>query len=106
MKRLTCNISGRVQMVMYRSFVLGNAKRLGLKGIVQNMEDGSVKVVAEGDKESLDHLLQLLNKGPRLARVESVKETWSEATGKFSEFKIVYDGRFDKVRSKVHNLLD
>lgn len=77
-------------MVMFRDFAKRNARRLGLIGAVQNMLDGSVRVVAEGEKDKLERLLVVLNKGPWLARVDNVKVVWEEASGKFSKFDIVH----------------
>ena len=41
-------VSGRVQGVGYRYFVLRQAERLGVTGFARNRPDGSVEVVAEG----------------------------------------------------------
>ena len=89
-KRLECNITGRVQMVMFRDFTRRNAKRLGIFGTVQNKTDGSVSVVAEGEKEKLQKLLSLLHKGSFLSRVDNISERWREYRGEFSDFKIIY----------------
>ena len=84
-------------MVMFRSFVLKNAKKLGLTGMVQNMDDGSVKVIAEGKEEQLNELLKDLKTGPPLSKVESVKETWCEASNEFHDFKILYKNFWDRI---------
>lgn len=77
-------------MVMFRDFTCRKARKLGLVGTVQNMRDGSVYVVAEGEKEKLKGFYSILWKGPLLARVENVECKWSEASGAFEKFKIVY----------------
>ena len=46
-------VSGRVQGVGYRYFVLREAERLGLAGFARNLPDGRVEVVAEGAEEVL-----------------------------------------------------
>jgi len=89
-KRLTANITGKVQMVMYRDFVQRKASGLGLSGSVRNKDDGSVVVVAEGEEEDLEELIERLHKGPFLARVRDVKLSWSDATSEFKGFKIEY----------------
>jgi len=91
-KRLECKISGRVQMVMFRDFVARNAKKLGLTGVVKNMKDGSVFVLAEGDESKLKELLEKLQEGPILARVDAVEEKWLPAKGEFKNFKIDFYG--------------
>ncbi len=81
-------VSGRVQMVGFRAFVSRNASALDLTGYVRNLDDGSVEVVAEGEKEKLDKLISFLWRGPRSAMVEDVKVEWSEKTGKYSWFAV------------------
>ncbi len=77
-------------MVMFRDFTCRNARKLGLVGTVQNTSDGIVYMVAEGEEDKLQKLLELLNKGSVLSRVDSVKVSWLEPKGGFSEFNIVY----------------
>ncbi|MDE1851131.1 MAG: acylphosphatase [Candidatus Micrarchaeota archaeon] len=46
-------VHGFVQGVGYRHFVRRVAEKNGIRGMVRNMDDGSVQVLAEGDGESL-----------------------------------------------------
>ena len=89
-KRVECQVTGRVQMVMYRDFVARNARSLRLTGTVKNMDDSSVDVVAEGEETELLTLIAKLKKGTILARVEEVHVVWEGYTGEFSNFRIVY----------------
>ncbi len=89
-KRLECQVFGRVQFVMFRDFVCRKGRKLGLTGTVKNNPDGSVSVVAEGDEAKLRELLSLIHRGPILARVDSVTETWFEPLGEFKSFAILY----------------
>lgn len=89
-KRLECQVFGRVQMVMFRDFVTRNARSRGIVGSVKNNNDGSVSVIAEGDAEALNTFLKLLGRGPILARVDMVKEKWSEPLGGYKNFDILY----------------
>ena len=66
---------GLVQGVGYRWFVWREAERLGLRGVVRNLPDGSVEVIAEGVTESLDRLERVLSQGPSVARVERVEKS-------------------------------
>lgn len=88
--RLECNVSGRVQMVMFRDFVTREARSLGIKGTVKNNPDGTVSIVAEGDQVVLHAFLELVGRGPILARVDSVKGEWSEPLGGYKNFDILY----------------
>lgn len=87
MKRISCHITGQVQGVFFRHFTRINAQNLGLTGTVQNMADGSVFVIAEGEEKTLERFTDLLKKGPPRSRVEEVKTEWSEATGEFSSYE-------------------
>ncbi len=81
MKRLEAWVRGRVQGVGYRAFVERVALELGLAGYAKNLPDGRVEVVAEGEEEALNLLLEKLKAGPRLARVEGVEARFTEAQG-------------------------
>jgi acylphosphatase len=70
---LHVRVTGVVQGVGFRWFVREKARRLGLAGWVRNLSDGSVEVVASGDKGQLDLLVSELRKGPAGAVVESVE---------------------------------
>lgn len=83
-------VSGRVQLVMFRDFVERKASGLGLVGVVQNLSDGTVEVLAQGGKEKLEALIALLHKGPVLARVDAVAVEWVEPKGDFKGFSIQY----------------
>lgn len=72
MSRLHVRVSGVVQGVGFRWFVRERARRLGLAGWVRNLPDGSVEVVAEGDRGQLELLMGELRKGPQGARVDAV----------------------------------
>jgi len=89
-KRLHAYISGIVQGVGFRYFVLWRARNYGLVGYVRNLPDGRVEVVAEGDEGSLKMLLEDLKKGPPAAYVENVEYTWEPPSGSYLDFKITY----------------
>ncbi len=67
-------ISGRVQGVGFRWFVLKRAEELGLKGWASNRTDGRVEVVASGDKEAMADLDGSLRTGPMFGRVVNVEK--------------------------------
>ena len=95
-QQITCTVSGRVQMVMYRDFAQRKARSLGLVGVVKNQEDGTVRVVAEGDTENLKKFISLLRQGPLFAKVEDVQAVWTDAQAQFSDFRIVYRSFLDR----------
>jgi acylphosphatase len=55
---------------------------------VRNLRDGSVEVVAEGEREKLEQLLAQLRKGPTGAHVTGVDVFWENPTGEFTNFGI------------------
>lgn len=81
-------ISGRVQGVGYRYFVVRVAARYQVTGYVRNMETGQVEVVAEGCREALENLKKELAVGPYHAQVEQLEETNIEFTGRYQGFRI------------------
>jgi acylphosphatase len=69
------HITGEVQGVGFRRFVLYHANRLGITGVVANLEDGSVECVAQGATSALIDLEMLLRQGPQHSRVDAVSCT-------------------------------
>ena len=86
--RLHAMISGRVQGVNFRYFVMEQAALLELNGWVRNRWDGSVEVTVEGERETLEKLLQALHVGPSMAKVDEVDFEWLAYTGEFADFRV------------------
>lgn len=87
-QRLDARVTGRVHGVGFRYFVMREAMALGLRGWVANEADGSVHCVAEGSRERLEALLDLLREGPPASIVDAVSEAWMPATGTFGSFAV------------------
>ena len=88
--RVHLEIRGRVQGVFYRAETVDHGVALDLRGWVRNRRDGSVEVVAEGEKEKLEQLIAWCRQGPPQARVSEVEVEWLPATGEFHEFGMAY----------------
>jgi len=86
--RVHIYVSGRVQGVFYRSNTRRRALELGLTGWVRNLPDGRVEIVAEGEREKLERLIEWCGRGPPLARVEGLEIAWERPTGEFNYFTI------------------
>lgn len=86
--RLDATVTGVVQGVGYRWFVVDVASGLGLRGWVANQADGSVRCVAEGPRADLETLLLELARGPLGARVDQVIPGWGRASGEPARFEI------------------
>jgi len=81
-------ITGLVQGVFFRREISYLARQLGVTGWTRNLSDGSVEVVAEGEKEAIDRLIQFCRVGPAGARVRSVRVEWQDFKGEFRGFRI------------------
>lgn len=81
-------MTGHVQGVGFRYFVLREAMDVGLEGWVANTPAGAVKVVAEGPRPHLDALLERLREGPPAALVDHVSEAFMPATGTLGPFTV------------------
>ncbi len=75
-KRLV--ITGRVQGVGYRVWMVGEAVRLGVSGWVRNGSDGSVEALVYGDPAAVEELLRACRLGPAGASVDSITEELAE----------------------------
>jgi len=81
-------IYGEVQRVGYRRVVEKAAKRLKITGYVQNLKDGTVRVVAEGPTEQLKQFIESINVKEPPVFVEKMEEKSRRPTGKFRTFSI------------------
>jgi acylphosphatase len=71
-------VSGRVQGVGYRDWLVERAGALGVHGWVRNRPDGSVEALLSGDTAAVEELARLCRRGPRLAHVSSIEEDLAE----------------------------
>ena len=88
MHHVRAEVRGRVQGVGFRWFAVRRAEEHAVRGHVRNLADGSVEVVAEGDRAALEAFLDDLRAGPRGARVDQVELNWSEGPGRHRGFGI------------------
>ena len=88
MDRLSASVYGRVQGVSFRYYTRREAANLSVNGWVRNERDGSVLVVAEGERTKLEELVNYLHKGPPAAIVERVDVDWSSGPARYSEFGV------------------
>jgi len=91
MPTIHIRVFGDVQGVFFRSGTQSEAQKLGLKGWVRNVDDGSVEIMAEGGKPQLAMLLEWCSSGPAGAAVSAVKHEWLEGAGTFHDFRIRHD---------------
>jgi len=51
-KKIKAIVSGNIQNVGYRAKVIAFARAFELAGFVQNLDDGRVKIIAEGEEDT------------------------------------------------------
>ena len=89
MERHEVYYSGHVQGVGFRYTVQAIASRLDVVGFVQNLPDGRVYLVAEGEADELASLVEGIEQ--RMANYVNATETErSPPTGEFVGFRIRY----------------
>ena len=76
LRRVHLIVRGLVQGVFFRASTVKQASALGVSGVVRNLADGSVEVVAEGGEAALRELVAWCRHGPPGARVSSLEEAW------------------------------
>ncbi|NIO08014.1 MAG: acylphosphatase [Deltaproteobacteria bacterium] len=86
--RAHLTIEGLVQGVFFRAATLETATRLGVKGWVRNCLDGTVEVIAEGEKQTIDELVEWCHQGPPRAQVQRVQVLWEDHLGEFESFGV------------------
>ena len=95
-KRLVAYVSGTVQKVGYRARMVDLAKALILTGTVENLDDGRVKIVAEGDSEKLKWFEEAIDIKNTMINVSAIEMEYSEPKGEFAKFyKLVEKGETD-----------
>jgi acylphosphatase len=87
-ERMRITVHGLVQGVGFRWHTRRRALALGLSGEVSNLPDGSVMIVAEGEKASLEALLAWAQEGPQYAAVATADVAWERAEGGYPDFQI------------------
>ncbi len=99
MIRATLIISGDVQGAGYRGVIIKTGRKLGLVGSVENIPDGTVKIVCEGEKERIEDLINSIKISDEIVDVENIDVKYGNATGEF-------DGKgFDvKASEKISDL--
>lgn len=72
-KTIKAWVSGKVQGVFYRASAQKQAMQLGIDGYAQNLADGRVEVLAQGEDQALQDFVQWLHQGPEKSRVTRVE---------------------------------
>ena len=85
--RLHLFVSGRVQGVFFRAYVLESAKSSSIFGWVKNLEDGRVEIVAEGNPKDLVKFMALVKLGSKDSDVSEIEVQEEEDISEFTCFE-------------------
>lgn len=88
MKALELKITGEVQQVGYRRRIWRTANKIGVKGYIKNLPDGSIKIIAEGDEKILQNLLKTIDIKEPPILVEEIEAKERKPTGRYQHFQI------------------
>lgn len=83
-------VHGKVQGVGYRFYATRVARRLGLKGWIRNLRDGTVDAIVEGESDAIDEWIEEIREGPRYAEVTKIEQESKSYQGKFGEFDVKF----------------
>jgi acylphosphatase len=93
MKQLVAFVSGKIQKVGYRARITQIANTLQIRGFIENLPDGRVKILAEGNEDDLKYFERLIDIKNTLIMVESIEKEYRAASGDFTGFyKLVEPG--------------
>lgn len=81
---------GQVQGVFFRATARDMAVRMGLKGSVKNLPDGSVEIIVQGDQEEAEEFILKLSQQFYLDPQKPYQKNISEPTRLFEDFRIAY----------------
>ena len=88
MKRARIIVKGRVQRVGYRDEVEEIARRLGIKGFVENIKPYDIRIVTEGEDEAISEFIERIKIKRFPIDVESVEVNFEDFKGEFEYFEI------------------
>lgn len=88
---VTCRfiVHGRVQGVGFRYYTMQQAKQLGVKGWVRNNMDGTVEIIAQADKKTLQAFQTAVKKGSPASQVSHVRTKQMQTSHNYTSFQVL-----------------
>jgi len=83
-------VSGLIQGVGFRYFVMQHARRMQLTGWVKNLLSSEVEINVEGPRGLIESLIQNLRVGNGYSKVNDIQIQWEEITHQYTGFDITY----------------
>ena len=81
-------VRGRVQGVGFRFAAQRAGRTIGVSGFVRNLANGDVEIVAQGDPERVERMIDWARRGPPAASVEKIEVESRDRTATFRDFDI------------------
>ncbi|MEX2117055.1 MAG: acylphosphatase [Bacteroidota bacterium] len=81
-------VRGLVQGVGFRYYIRRAASSTGLSGCAENLVNGDVRIIAEGERGLIEDLVKSARIGPRGSHVAGVTVEWEQPKNDFQGFEI------------------
>ena len=89
-KRIHIFVTGRVQGVFFRQSTRVMALKNNVNGWVRNLDDGRVEIVAEGEKQNIESLINWCKTGPANSRIDEFELSEENYIDEFENFEVRY----------------
>jgi len=90
MKSVEIYVSGRVQGVGFRYFVVRKANLYNIKGYTRNLYDGRVQVVACAEETDLEMFIKELRKGSTFSRIKKLEISDLTTAVEYDNFRVEF----------------
>lgn len=87
LKQVHLFINGDVIGVGFRAWTKIQAKIIGVKGWIKNVEE-RVEAQIQGEEEKINQMIEIIKKGPPVSHVSEVEIFWQEPKEVFDVFEI------------------
>ena len=81
-------VSGRVQGVGFRYFVMSHARAESVCGYVRNLADGRVEFHLQGEDDAVERVLAQIRRGPDFSRISDLRVEQAGEIEGLSDFVI------------------
>jgi len=101
---LKIELFGRVQGINFRWMIKHMADENDVRGYVTNKEDGSVLIVAQGEKKQLNDFISWIRSEPGFVKITGLNYAWQEPEIEYKEFTIKREQNYfvDKAKGVVN----
>ncbi|MBI4175691.1 MAG: acylphosphatase [Candidatus Aenigmarchaeota archaeon] len=87
--RAHITVSGMFHGMFFRSDIRTKARNLSLKGWIKKSQGGNFEIVAEGDRQAIETLVNYIKNGEFTRVIISMDVKWADFAGEFKGFEII-----------------